>query len=102
MDNTDTLRVNDVYLKYVEKGEQISSDEVVTCELIPLHNDAETTTIPIYSSFEKGVKYTSTPDGNPNPAICKIGEVIVKIPNPNNHPREERQVELTMDFIQPH
>ena len=98
LDHTGTPRVKDVYLKYVEKGEQMSSDEVVTCELIPLNNSAETMTIPIYSSFEKGVKYTSTPDGNPNPAIRKIGEVIVKIPNPNNRPREERQVELTMDF----
>ena len=98
LDHTGTPRVKDVFLLYVEKGEQISSNEVVTGELIPLNNDAKIMKIPIYSSFEKGVKYITTPDGNPNPAIRKIGELIVKIPNPNNRPREERQVEFTMDF----
>ena len=97
LDHTGTPRVKDVYLKYVEKGEHISSDEVVTCELtiIFLNNSDEPVPIPIYSSFEKGVKYITTPDGNPNPAIRKIGEVIVKI---RNRPREEHLVELTMDF----
>ena len=98
IDHTGTLRVKDVYMKYVEKGEQMSSEEVVTAELVPINNSTTTMNICIYSSFEKGVKYISTPDGNPNPAIRKIGELNVDMPNPNNLPREERQVELTMDF----
>ena len=53
----------------------------------------------LYSSFEKGVKYIATPDGNPNPAIRKIGELNVDIPNPDNLPREQRRVELTMDLV---
>ena len=98
IDHTGTLRVKDVYMKYVEKGEQMSSEEVVTAELVPINNLTTTMNICIYSSFEKGVKYISTPDGNPNPAIRKIGELNVDMPNPNNLPREERQVELSMDF----
>ena len=98
MDRTGTLRVKDVYMKYVEKGEQMSSDEVVTAELVPINNLTTTMNICLYSSFEKGVKYITTPDGNPNPAIRKIGELNVDMPNPDNLPREQRQVELTMDF----
>ena len=98
MDHTGTLRVKDVYIKYVEKGEQMSSDEVVTGELLPIRNETTTMNICLYSSFEKGVKYITTPDGNPNPAIRKIGELNVDMPNPDNLPREKRRVELTMDF----
>ena len=98
MDRTGTLRVKDVYMKYVEKGEQMSSEEVVTAELVPINNETTTMNICLYSSFEKGVKYITTPDGNPNPSIRKIGELNVDMPNPDNLPREKRQVELTMDF----
>lgn len=98
LDHTGTARVKDVYIRYVEKGEQISSDEVVTGELGPINNSATEMKIRIYSSFEKGVKYISTPDGNPDPSVRKIGELRVNIPNPDNLPREKRLVELTMDF----
>ena len=98
LDHTGTPRVKDVYIKFVEKGEQISSDKVITAELYPLNNSTESMTICLYSSFDKGVKYITTPDGNPNPSIHKIGELIINMPNPEKLPREERQVELTMDF----
>ena len=98
MDHTGTLRVRDVYMKYVEKGEHISSDEVVTAEFGPLHNSTTAMEICIYSSFEKGVKYINTPDGKPIASIRKIGELHVDMPNPENLPREQRMVELTMDF----
>ena len=98
LDHTGTARVKDVYMRYVEKGEQISSDEVVTGELAPINNSATDMKICIYSSFKKGVKYISTPDGNPDPSVRKVGELRVDIPNPDNLPREKRGVELTMDF----
>ena len=98
IDHTGTLRVKDVYMKYVEKGELLSSKEVVTAELVPVGNSTTTMNICIYSSFEKGVKYISTPDGNLNPAIRKIGELNVDMPNPNHLHEEEQRVELTMDF----
>ena len=98
LDLTGTPRVKGVYMKYVEKGEKISSDEVITGELYPLSNFTESMTICLYSSFDKEVKYVTTPDGNPNPSIRKIGELIIDMPNPEKLPREERRVELTMDF----
>ena len=98
IDHTGTPRVKDVYMKYVEKGEQISSDEVITAELYPLNNSTESMTICLYSSFDKGVKYITTPDGNPDPSVRKIGELIIDMPNPERLPREKRLVELTMDF----
>ena len=97
-DRTGTIRSKDVYLQYVEKGEQISSDEVVTSKLCPIDNSATKIKIRIYSCLNKGVEYISTPDGNPDPSIRKIGELCVDIPNPDNLPKEKRLVELTMDF----
>ena len=98
MDHTGTLRAKDVYMKYVEKGEQISSDEVVTAELVPVNNSTTTMHIVLYSSFEKGVKYIKTEDGKPIASIRKIGEFHVDMPNPSNLRRDQRTVELTMDF----
>ena len=98
IDHTGTLQVKDIYVKYIEKEELLSSEEVVTAELVPIDNATTTMNICLYSSFEKGVKYISTPDGNPNPSIRKIGELNVDMPNPNNLHQDERRVELTMDF----
>ena len=98
LDHTSTPQLMDVYMKYVEKEELLSSEEVVTAELVPIDNTTTTMNICLYSSFEKGVKYISTPDGNPNPSIRKIGDLNVDMPNPNNLHQAERQVELTMDF----
>ena len=98
MDHVGTIRTRDVYLRYVEKDDQISSDIVVTAQLKPVYNWATSMKIRIYSSFEKGVKYITTPSGNSNPSIRKIGEITLEMPNPDNLPREKRLVELTMDF----
>ena len=98
LDSTGTIRSADVFCLYVEKGEQISSDEIVTSEFVPIQISATKMRRPIYSSFKKGVKYISTPDGNSDPSVRKIGELCIDIPNPDNLPREKRRVELTMDF----
>ena len=98
VDDTGTPRVRDVFLRLVEKGEQVSSSDVVVVELLPITNAQTSMCLCLYGSFEKEVKYITTPDGNPNPSIRKIGELHVDMPNPDNLPREKRQVELTMDF----
>ena len=97
-DTNGTVRSDHVYFYYVEKEEQISSDEIVTCELNPVYNHVTEMIISIYSSKKIDIEYTTTPDGNPDPSVRKIGELCIDIPNPDNLPREERRVELTMDF----
>ena len=100
IDTNGTVRSDHVYLYYVEEEEQISSDEIVTCVLIPINNLATEVKIPIYSASSKkiNIKYTTTQDGNPDPSVRKIGELRVDIPNPDNLPLKERRIELTMDF----
>ena len=100
VDDTGTpiARVRDVFLRLVEKREQVSSSDIVVVKLSPVNNAQTSMCLCLYGSFEKEVKYITTPDGNPNPSIRKIGELNVDMPNLDNLPREKRQVELTMDF----
>ena len=96
--DTGTPRVGDVFMQLVEKGEHISSSNLVVVKLSPVNNAQTSMCLCLYGSFEKEIKYITTPDGNPNPSIRKIGELNVDMPNPDNLPREKRQVELVMDF----
>ena len=98
LSDTGTPRVRDVLMRLVEKGEQISSSDVVVVELSPVNNAQTSMCLGLYASFEKEIKYITTPDGNPNPSIRKVGELIVTMPNPLNLLREERRVVLMMDF----
>ena len=91
-------RRRDVFLYYVEKGEVISSDEVVTSELMPLSDAATQMKIDLYSTYDKDVEYIKDEDENPIPSVRKIGEIRIEIPNEDGLPREKRAVELTMDF----
>ena len=100
VDNTGTPRVRDVLMRLVEKGEQISSSDIVIVELLPINNAQTSMCLCLYGSFEKEVKYITTPDGNPNPSIRKIGELNVDMPNPDNLSRENRRVVLMIDFSQ--
>ena len=96
--DTGTPRVRDALMQLVEKGEQISSSDLVVVELSPINNTQTFMCLSLYASFEKEVKYITMPDGNPNPSIRKIGELNVDMPNPDNLPKEKRRVELMMDF----
>ena len=91
-------RRRDVFLYYVEKGEVISSDEVVTSELIPLSDAATQMKIDLYSTNNKDIEYIKDEDENPIPSVRKIGEIRIDIPNEDGLPREKCAVELTMDF----
>ena len=91
-------RRRDVFLYYVEKGEVISSDEIVTSELMPLSDAATQMKIDLYSTYDKDIEYIKDEDENPIPSVRKIGEIRIEIPNEDGLPRERRAVEMTMDF----
>ena len=98
IDSNGIPRRRDVFLCYIEKGEVISSDEVVTKELIPLNNSSAKMIIDLYSTYDKDVEYIKDEDEKAILSIRKIGEIRVDIPNEKGLPRESRSVELTMDF----
>ena len=50
----------------------------------------------ILSTPNLGVQYIRDKSGKMN--VKKVGELAIDIPNPNNLPRSERTVDITMDF----
>lgn len=92
------IRVQDVFMRYVEKDEVISADEVVTSEFYPINEAVTSMPVAIYSSFSADVKYVKNSDGTPKADIRKIGEFIIEMPNDAKLTRDKRPVELTMDF----
>ena len=79
----------------LKKGELIHADKVFMTSIMA-SNSGELC-IPIYSSVsELGVQYTE--DKNGKSTVTKIGQLLIDIPNPDNLPREDRIVDVTMDF----
>ena len=97
-DEKGCIRVRDVFLKYVEKEEVLTADEVVTAEFLPLCSSAEKMAFPLYSTYDKNVKYVKDSEGNPIKSIRKIGAIEIEIPNQDGLDRSKRSVEMTMDF----
>ena len=96
-DSHGILRRRDVLLHYVDKGEVLSSDEIVTAELSPLSDNATKMKIDLYSTFDSDVEYIKDENKTPIASIRKIGHIEIDMPN-DSLPREKRIVEMTMDF----
>ena len=88
-------RCNNVFEVFVLKGEVIK-DEVYKTTHIPYSQKYTQVCIPIYSTTDDGVQYTR--DKNGELTVRKIGELVVDIPNPDNIPRNERDIDIFMDF----
>ena len=52
--------------------------------------------IDIHSTTDDGVQYTR--DKNDELRVCKIGELVLDIPNPDNIPRNERKIDIIYGF----
>ena len=98
IDSRGIPRRRDVLLHYVDKGEIIKSDEVITAELCPLSDAAESMKIDLYSTLDKDLEYIKDEEEKPIPSVRKIGQIQVDMPNEQSLPREKRIVEMTMDF----
>ena len=84
-----------VFKVFVLKGEVIK-DEVYKTTLIPSSQKNTQECIPIYSTTDDGVQYTR--DENDELTVHKIGELVLDTPNPDNIPRNERDIDIFMDF----
>ncbi|XP_019855069.1 PREDICTED: heat shock 70 kDa protein 12A-like [Amphimedon queenslandica] len=84
-----------VFEVFVLKRE-ILKDEVYKTRLIPLYQSDKQIHIPIYCTVDDGVQYTRDKKGELT--VCKIGELILDVPNPNNVPNNKRDVDVFMDF----
>ncbi|XP_011407518.1 PREDICTED: heat shock 70 kDa protein 12A-like [Amphimedon queenslandica] len=89
-------KCSDIFDVFLEKGELIEADQVITTSLTPLRQSDEQATIGIYSTPNLGVQYIKDKDGEST--VTKIGQIVIDIPNPDNLPREKRLIDVTMDF----
>ena len=89
-------RCDKIFCVFLQKGEIANADETFTTDMIPIRDDSTTMAIKLYSTPQLGVQYTVDNDGRP--LVTKIGELIIDIPNPDKRSREERRVDISMDF----
>ena len=94
-DEDGTERCNSVFKVFVMKGEEIGN-ELYTTSFIPAHQSHTTMSLSIYSTTDTSVQYMKDKEGKLT--VQEIGELIIDIPNPDNLPRNERLVDIFMDF----
>ena len=94
-DVDDTRRCRDVFKVFVLKGEMVRN-EVYKTSLIPKSQESLKMYIDIYSTAESEVQYIK--DKENKATVYKVGELDIDIPNPNDVPRKEREVDIFMDF----
>ena len=95
---------HDEHYMYVdEDGKQrcnnvfnVINDKVYKTALTPRYQRMTQASIPIYSTADDGVQYIKNKKGSLT--VCKIGELILDIPNPDNIPRDKRKYDVFMDF----
>lgn len=89
-------RCNSVFLVFLEKGEMADASQVVTIPVSCYNEDDTQMTICIYSTANLGVQYIV--DKNDEYLVSVAGFLVIDTPNPDNLPKEQRLVDVYMDF----
>ena len=89
-------RCNNVFCVFLQKGELAKDDEVFTTDLTPEYQHHTIMSLTIYTTPSLGIQYVKDKEGRE--IVRKIGNLEIDIPNPYNLPREERIVDVTLDF----
>ena len=92
----ETYRCSSIFSVFLEKGEQIQSNEVTYIEVLPCSEADVIMHIIIYCTTDLGVQYVKDKEGTL--MVNEIGQLVIDIPNPDNLPDEKRCVQITMDF----
>jgi ankyrin len=95
-DEDGDLRCGKVFKVFIDKGEVSEIEDIYTTEIIPLNQAKTEMSIPIYSTYVAGVQYIL--DKSDQMTVKEIGQLIIAIPNPDNKPRKEREVKVSMSF----
>lgn len=85
-----------VFQVFLLKGELAQSNELIHTTAYPSDNAEERLVIDIFSTNDVDVQYTKDKSGKPT--VTQIGQLVIDIPNPLNLPREQRCVDVTIDF----
>jgi ankyrin len=90
------LYCDNIFTVFIEKGDATEINDVYTTTYTPRYSAQTVMNIPIYSIFSPGFPYTRDASGQLLYDI--VGELIIDIPNPDNKPKSEREVEVSMSF----
>uniref|UniRef100_A0A1X7U2D8 Uncharacterized protein n=1 Tax=Amphimedon queenslandica TaxID=400682 RepID=A0A1X7U2D8_AMPQE len=85
-----------IFSVFLEKGELAKTNEVITTNATPRYKDDTTASIIIYSTPQLGIQYIK--DENKKIIVTTIGKLVLDIPNPDNLPLSQRNIDITMDF----
>lgn len=91
-DDDNQKMCNRIFKPYVYKGEKVKVSDVYSGTLTPFYSNHESETFSFYCSTNPNVLYHT--DKNTE----KIGELTMDTPNPNNIPKNERIMKVTMSF----
>ena len=89
-------RCKNVFSVFIQKGETVNVDEIITTTLKPHNASFTQITIDIYSTDVSNIQYVRDKSGKLN--VKKIGELKLDVPNPNNLPTSQRLYDVSMDF----
>ena len=89
-------RCDSVFCVFFKKGEEARRHECYTTKVIPYSSNATEVEIGFYTTSKTGVQYKKDKNGFNN--LENIGSIRLNIPNPENLPRNERTIDVTMDF----
>ena len=87
---------DDVFSVFIQKGETVNADEIITTSGVPHNASITQITKNIYSTDVSNIQYVRDKSGKLN--VKKIGELKLDVPNPNNLPRSQRLCDVSMDF----
>ena len=87
---------NDIFSVFIQKGETVNVDDMITTTLMPRYESSTQITTAIYSTDLSNIQYVRDKSGKLN--VKKIGELKLDVPNPNNLPRSQRLYDVSMDF----
>ena len=85
-------RCGNIFSCFVEESEEVKADDVFLTTLTPYKQSDQVAFIEFFHSTNSNVQYTTDTDTK------QIGSIELEIPNPNNIPREDRIMEITMSF----
>ena len=83
---------DNIFKCFVEDSEEVKADDVFLATLTPRKQSDQVAFIEFYYSTNFSVQYTT--DTNTK----QIGSIELEVPNPNNIPCEDRDMEITMSF----
>ena len=89
-------KCRNVLCVFLQKGEFAIADEIYTRSFLPNSECRDKQSMSIYSSSQTGVQYVK--DKNGRSTVRKIGQLDIDVPNPDNKPRNERLIDVFMDF----